>query len=109
MFFAFLPLRANAPRIRLNIHDYRHDFYGFRDTFLQISHSLLFCVTFSAKIVTLFVKGGNAAPPFTFWNTFLSNFVSHFDNISSFVILEHDSGRFRVPFREHSHQQTSLL
>lgn len=37
---------------------------------------------------------------FTFWNTILSDFVFLFIKISIFVILEHDFGGFRVPFRE---------
>ena len=47
------------------------------------------------------MRGGPADTAlFTFWNTFLGRIVSHFDNNLVFVILGHEIGDFRVPFRE---------
>ena len=47
------------------------------------------------------MRGGPAATAlFTFWNTFLCRIVFHFDNNLVFVILGHEIGDFRVPFRE---------
>ena len=48
------------------------------------------------------MRGGPAATAlFTFWDMFWGRIVSHFDNNLVFVILGHEIGDFRVPFREH--------
>jgi len=60
------------------------------------------------RLVAVFVCFGRgclgvflwSGPLFTIWDTFLGRIVSHFDNNLVFVILEHEIGDFRVPFRE---------